>query len=151
MGPGASWTSSPARSAKVLSAPTSSSPACRWRCSSPAELGHGDRVASLVRLARVRAADVGAAGEVLADRGLERPGAVAVEDVDLLGALAQTAIKLLLQGMQRLVDPQAAQVENGLRGSGGPPPRPPRRPRPLPPRPPSPPAGPPPPSRGPRP
>src|SRR6266851_4255882 len=83
-----------------------------------AELGDGDRVASFVGFAGAGAADVGAPREVLADGGLERPGAVPVEDVDFLGALAQAPVQLLFEGVQRLVDAQAAQVEQGLRGSG---------------------------------
>src|SRR6266849_4636462 len=63
------------------------------------------------------AADVGAAGEMFADGGLERAGAVAVEDVDFGGALAQAAVQLFVQGVERLVHAQAAQVEHGLRRS----------------------------------
>ena len=55
-------------------------------------LSDGDRVASFVRLARARLADVRAAGEVLADRRLERARPVAVEDVDFRGPFAQAAV-----------------------------------------------------------
>src|SRR6267143_3867517 len=102
-------------SAKARSAPTSSSPRFPSRCCSAAELGDGDRVASLLRFAGAGAADVGASGEVLADRGFQGARAVAVEDVDLFGSLAQAAVQLLLQRVDRLVDPHPAQIEGGLR------------------------------------
>src|SRR5204863_8831520 len=56
------------------------------------QLGDGDSVAAFVGFAGTGLADVGAAGEVLADRRLERARPVAVEDVDFRGPFAQAAV-----------------------------------------------------------
>src|SRR4051794_13425759 len=72
---------------------------------------HRHAVAAFVLFARAERGDAGEAGEVVADGGAERAGAVAVEHEDRLLAGAQRAVEELLGEPERGVHPLAAEVE----------------------------------------